>query len=249
MLGEKLGEVGCRRSFMYKFGAALVASNEARQRSTDDLNESSEGPEITAGAGARCDNGPMCSSADRRCRDPAQSQAPFEVTFGSPVRPTSPLPELPPGHRLGDNSTIIEVAGSIWVVEFHPLCEAWAENLEPSDQEALLAAVRILRDEGPGLGRPLVDTVKQSRHQKMKELRPGSTGRTEVRVLFTFDKERKAILLVGGDKSGNWTGWYKSNVPIADERFDEHQRAIDRRRAVKIAGAEKKARRTRGSKR
>ena len=59
----------------------------------------------------------------------------------------------------------------------------------------------------------------------MKELRPGSTGPTEIRVLFAFDSTRKAILLVGGDKSGDWRGWYQRNIPIADERFDEHQAA------------------------
>jgi hypothetical protein len=79
------------------------------------------------------------------------------------------------------------------VVEFHPACEAWAEQLGQSDAEALLAAVRVLRDVGPSLGRPLVDTVKGGRHSNMKELRPGSTGRTEIRVLFAFDKERQAI--------------------------------------------------------
>jgi hypothetical protein len=42
-------------------------------------------------------------------------------------------------------------------------------------------------------------------------------------VLFAFDLERQAILLVGGDKSDNWNRWYKVNVPIADQRFDEHQ--------------------------
>ena len=70
--------------------------------------------------------------------------------------------------------------------------------------------------------RPLVDTVKSSRHKNMKELRPGSTGRSEIRVLFAFDPKRRAILLVGGDKSGNWSNWYKVNVPIADERFDAY---------------------------
>ena len=114
-----------------------------------------------------------------------------------------------------------------WRVEFHPQCESWADTLEPSDQEALLAAIRILRDEGPNLGRPLVDTVEGSRHRNMKELRPGSTGRTEVRVLFAFDKKRKAMLLVGGDKSDDWKGWYRVNIPIADQRFAEHQEAIN----------------------
>lgn len=57
----------------------------------------------------------------------------------------------------------------------------------------------------------------------MKELRPGSTGRSEIRVLFVFDSERMAILLVGGDKSDNWTAWYDQNMPIAHDRFEQHQ--------------------------
>ena len=85
-----------------------------------------------------------------------------------------------------------------------------------------MAAIRVLRDHGPALGRPLVDSVKGSRHKNMKELRPGSTGRTEMRVLFAFDPKRRAILLVGGDKSNAWSKWYEVNVPIADERYDAH---------------------------
>jgi hypothetical protein len=111
---------------------------------------------------------------------------------------------------------------SRWSVEFHPACEEWADRLDPGDAEAFLAAVRVLRDRGPALGRPLVDTVKGSRHNNMKELRPGSTGRTEIQVLFAFDVERMAILLVGGDKSGDWKGWYDTNIPVADDRFGEH---------------------------
>jgi hypothetical protein len=52
----------------------------------------------------------------------------------------------------------------------------------------------------------------------MKELRPGSTGRTEVRILFVFAPQRQAILLVAGDKSGQWRGWYEQNIPLAEER-------------------------------
>lgn len=113
-------------------------------------------------------------------------------------------------------------------MEFHPACGAWADGLGQADGEALLAAIRVLRDAGPSLGRPLVDAVVGSQHPNMKELRPGSTGRSEVRVLFAFDRQRKAILLVGGDKSGDWRGWYRRNVPIADGRFDEHQAALAR---------------------
>jgi hypothetical protein len=136
-----------------------------------------------------------------------------------------------------------------WSVEFHPGCEAWADQLEQTDGEALLAAIRVLRDVGPNLGRPLVDAIKASRHPNMKELRPGSTGRTEIRVLFAFDKERQAILLVGGDKSGDWTGWYKANIPIADDRFDEHQADIDQRREGTQVRAKTKQRNPKGDRR
>lgn len=128
-----------------------------------------------------------------------------------------------PCNPIADNAIVIGVS---WTVEFHPACEAWADSLEQADAEALLAAVRILRDVGPALGRPLVDTITASRHRNMKELRPGSTGRTEIRVLFAFDIERQAILLCGGDKAGNWRRWYRDNIPIADDRFDEHQATL-----------------------
>lgn len=110
----------------------------------------------------------------------------------------------------------------------------------------MLAAIRVLQDVGPRLGRPLVDTIKSSRHANMKELRPGSTGRTEIRVLFAFDRGRKAILLVGGDKSDNWTGWYEVNLPIADDRFDEHQADLDAKQASAKRVGTRQARRSKG---
>jgi hypothetical protein len=119
------------------------------------------------------------------------------------------------------------MANVVWTVEFHSDVEPWADGLTQPDKEALLAAIHVLEDGGPTLGRPLVDTIVGSRHANMKELRPGSTGRSEVRLLFAFDKARTAIMLVGGDKSGDWKRWYETNIPIADDRLDEHQRLID----------------------
>lgn len=84
------------------------------------------------------------------------------------------------------------------------------------DQESLeqvVAAIELLEELGPQLGRPIVDTVKHSRHRNMKELRPGSSGRSELRILFAFDPQRAAILLIAGDKTGNWQRWYKKNIP------------------------------------
>ena len=75
---------------------------------------------------------------------------------------------------------------------------------------------------GPLAGRPLVDRIKGSRYHNMKELRPASAGKSEIRILFIFDPRRQAVLLVAGDKSGSWTTWYDKNIPLADERYAGH---------------------------
>jgi len=68
----------------------------------------------------------------------------------------------------------------------------------------------------------LVDSIVGSRHKNMKELRPGSAGRSEVRILFPFDPKRRGIMLLAGDKHGPWVRWYRKNLPVADGRYDEH---------------------------
>ena len=80
-------------------------------------------------------------------------------------------------------------------------------------------ALDALAVDGPALGRPFVDTVKGSRHANMKELCPRGGN---LRLLFAFDTERLGIVLVAGDKTNNWTKWYRANIPIADERCQEH---------------------------
>lgn len=104
---------------------------------------------------------------------------------------------------------------------------AWVDDLDQGSYEQVVAALELLEERGPQLGRPLVDTVKASRHKNMKELRPGSRGRSELRILFAFDAKRNAILLVAGDKSSSWAKWYVVNIPIADDRFDEHTRKLN----------------------
>jgi hypothetical protein len=80
-------------------------------------------------------------------------------------------------------------------------------------------AVAALREEGPALGRPLVDRIRGSKIHHLKELRPGSAGRSEIRVLFAFDPSRSALLLLGGDKAGNWQRRYRENIPIAEQLY------------------------------
>lgn len=102
------------------------------------------------------------------------------------------------------------------------LIEAWVASLDDGSRGQVFAAIEMLQEHGPQLGRPLVDTVTASRHRNMKELRPGSSGRSELRILFAFDPERRAILLAAGDKAGHWKRWYTQNIPVADDLFDEH---------------------------
>ncbi|PAW31190.1 diaminopimelate decarboxylase [Micrococcus luteus] len=113
----------------------------------------------------------------------------------------------------------------MWEIETS-LIQDWLLNLNDDDYDLVIAALEVLRSDGPGLGRPLVDTLTGSRHKNLKELRPGSSGRTEIRILFAFDPRRQAILLVAGDKAGAWKKWYSKNIPIAEERFDAHLHAL-----------------------
>jgi len=112
-----------------------------------------------------------------------------------------------------------------WEVDIE-LVETWLVELDQRSYEQVVAAIELLGENGPQLGRPIVDSVVGSRHNNMKELRPGSSGRSELRILFAFDPQRKAILLIAGDKSGNWKKWYRDNIPIADDRFDDHLKEL-----------------------
>ena len=113
----------------------------------------------------------------------------------------------------------------MWQVDIAPIAD-WLRALDDDSREQVVAAVGLLEEHGPQLGRPLVDTVSGSRHRRMKELRPGSSGRSELRILFAFDPARQAILLVAGDKSGNWKSWYRKNIPLADDLLDDHLRML-----------------------
>lgn len=94
--------------------------------------------------------------------------------------------------------------------------DAWLLSLDPRAYGRVVDAIGQLKAVGPGLGRPAVDTVEGSRHRNMKELRAGS-----IRILFAFDPTRKGVLLVAGDKTGLWSRWYRTAVPLADRRYDD----------------------------
>lgn len=108
-----------------------------------------------------------------------------------------------------------------WDVFFSESAERWVLALDDADYEAMMAAIELLEERGPSLGRPAVDRIAGSRHHNMKELR--SFG-GHLRALFAFDPKRRAIVLLGGDKTNDWSGWYDRNVPVADDLFDEYLR-------------------------
>ncbi|MDZ4382270.1 MAG: type II toxin-antitoxin system RelE/ParE family toxin [Parvibaculum sp.] len=121
-----------------------------------------------------------------------------------------------------------------WHVEFHEDFEPEFEELPEGVREELLARAYVLQEFGPALGRPAVGTLNASKHANMKELRFDADGGVW-RVAFAFDPERKAVLLVAGDKSGTGSEkrFYKQLIAKADRRFDGHLEAVKRARGKK----------------
>lgn len=112
----------------------------------------------------------------------------------------------------------------MWEVLLLEGVQQWFLALDQETAVQVAAAIDALEREGPRLGRPLVDRIHGSSLHNMKELRPGSAGRSEVRLLFVFDPQRQAVLLVAGDKSGAWRQWYREAVPLAEQRYQRYLR-------------------------
>jgi hypothetical protein len=109
-----------------------------------------------------------------------------------------------------------------WTVTFCDEFELEYEALNQGVQDELLAQLKVLEKFGPSLGRPQVDTLKGSKHANMKELR-FRADRGVWRVAFAFDPKRAAIVLIGGDKSGDsQRRFYEHLITNADKRFDRH---------------------------
>lgn len=111
-----------------------------------------------------------------------------------------------------------------WIVEYTDEFGHWWNELSEDEQEDVAAGVALLEAKGPQLPYPYSSAVKASRHGQMRELRIQHRGRP-YRILYAFDPRRVAILLVGGDKTGD-DGWYKCHVHIADRLYDEHLNSL-----------------------
>lgn len=113
-----------------------------------------------------------------------------------------------------------------WQVEYTGEFENWWRNLTEDEQAEINAKVKLLEEHGPTLPRPHSDVIVTSRHSNLKELR-GKVEERQLRVLYAFDPRRVALLLIGGDKTGD-PAWYDQFVPLADDLFDEHLKAMEK---------------------
>ena len=112
----------------------------------------------------------------------------------------------------------------MWNVEYTDEFEQWWQTLTEQEQTDLIATVGLLERIGPKLSRPHADTVKGSRHTNMKELRTQSSGRP-LRTFYAFDPRRSAILLIGGDKTGD-KRFYEKMIPLADRLYDQYLKEL-----------------------
>lgn len=113
-----------------------------------------------------------------------------------------------------------------WDVEYTDDFGEWYTGLTEGEQESIRSDVKLLEVYGPDLRFPKSSGVKGSRHDHMRELRIQHDGRP-YRVLYAFDPRRVALLLIGGDKTGN-DRWYNEFIPVADRLYDEHLEALEK---------------------
>jgi len=112
-----------------------------------------------------------------------------------------------------------------WEIEYTDEFERWWNTLSEAEQESIAVSVGLLEILGPNLPRPHSDSVKGSRFKNMKELRTQHAGRP-YRTLYAFDPRRTAILLIGGNKTGD-DGWYQKYVPLADKLYEHHLKELE----------------------
>lgn len=107
-----------------------------------------------------------------------------------------------------------------WEVEYTDEFGDWWAELTEAQQDRIAATIRLLAERGPSLPFPHSSGVNGSHHEHMRELRVQSRG-NPLRIFYAFDPRRTAILLIGGDKTGN-DRFYEQYVPLADALYDAY---------------------------
>ncbi|HET8980870.1 MAG TPA: type II toxin-antitoxin system RelE/ParE family toxin [Solirubrobacteraceae bacterium] len=125
----------------------------------------------------------------------------------------------PSPRRVAQTAADLPLDG--WRVLLTPEAREWFEGLSSRDADKIAKVFEKLEEGGPGLRRPHVGLIRGSRHHNMKEVR--SVG-GHIRALVAFDPRQRAVVLLGGDKTNDWRGWYRRNIRVADKLYDRHLR-------------------------
>ncbi|MDR2897239.1 MAG: type II toxin-antitoxin system RelE/ParE family toxin [Spirochaetaceae bacterium] len=112
---------------------------------------------------------------------------------------------------------------TLWEVETTEEYDTWFMEQDEDSQASIRMKVELLTEYGPHLPRPHADTLKGSKLSKLKELR-SQTENHVLRVAFLFDEERKAILLIGGDKKGKDRKlFYRNLIKQAEKIYEKYR--------------------------
>ncbi|BAZ15400.1 hypothetical protein NIES4071_72720 [Calothrix sp. NIES-4071] len=111
-----------------------------------------------------------------------------------------------------------------WDIEYTNEFDSWWQTLTANQQDDVVSIVKLLEESGTLLSFPYSSGVNGSKHSHMRELRIQSGG-NPIRIFYAFDPRRIAILLIGGDKTGD-KRFYEKYIPIADQLYDEYLKEI-----------------------
>ena len=147
----------------------------------------------------------------------AYTRNPQQIPHNSPIGEQEPWLWA----QVESISSYLYILRVAWEIKATAQVKSWQASLDEEERRSFIAAVELLREGGPTLGRPIVERIHSSRYQNMKELRPLGAGR-DLRILFMFDPRRQAILLFGGSKAGQWNDWYRRAIPEAERLYDQY---------------------------
>jgi hypothetical protein len=108
----------------------------------------------------------------------------------------------------------------VWEIEYTNEFGSWWDEIGSQEQDDVVAVVNLLAEKGANLAFPYSSGIVGSKYSQMRELRIQSSGKP-LRVFYAFDPRRTAILLIGGDKTGN-NRFYEKYIPIADRLYETY---------------------------
>ena len=145
------------------------------------------------------------------------------------------------GWKPGRSRLFCYVESKQWAVRYTAEFDQWYKALPDEQAARITARINLLQRTGPTLGRPWADRIHGSPCHNMKELRS-----RDLRVLFAFATDQRAVMLVGGDKSGNWQGWYDENLPRALRHLADYERSLGKGEPSRNPSSRSRGRRSNG---